>query len=149
MKGSLARDPSRHTTLALSFALPEHREIWVLSLEAAKQHLATVRDNGSYKLLLDIGARMRNSVPVMDRFYHLIRYRKCLLGSEAVLWLIHDQKCSQDQAISLGNQLIDLGLLYHVSHEHLLCHAYLFYRFNDLALAESECFQLAANSTGR
>jgi hypothetical protein len=113
----------------------------------AKSHLATQVSNGSYKRLLDIAARMHREVQSADRFYHLIRYRKCFLGSEGVLWLIHDQKCSLEGAVALGNHMIDLKFFQHVSCEHFLCHAYLFYRFNHIALAESDLFQLPSTST--
>lgn len=127
--------------------LPSERKKWYHSLESATQHLSIQLANGSHRRLLDLAARMHHAVPVMDRFYHLIRYRKCLLGSEAVLWLIHDQRCSQDEAIALGNQMIDLGFLHHVTFEHFLCHAYLFYRFDLPALAESDFFQLPLSSS--
>jgi hypothetical protein len=130
---------------------PHQRDLWLHALEFAKQHLSAQRANGSYKRLLDLAARMHQAVPVADRFYHLIRYRQCLLGSEAVLWLIHDQRCSQDGAVELGNQMIDLGVLHHVAHEHFLCHSYLFYRFDGIALAESDFFRLGGGgnrSTG-
>lgn len=91
---------------------------------------------------------MHHEVTVVDRFYHLIRYRKCFLGSEAVLWLIHDQKCSQEEAVCLGNRMIDMGLLHHVSHEHFLCNAYLFYRFDYSALEESSFYQSGSISSG-
>lgn len=145
---TLASDPYTPSSFTLNFLLSSERDKWHRSLESAMDYLSKQQSNGSFQRLLDLAARMHHAVPAMDRFYHLIRYRKCVLGSEAVLWLIHDQRCSQDEAVALGNQMIDLGFLHHVSHEHFLCHAYLFYRFNLPALAESDHFRLQLDSSG-
>ena len=132
----------------MNFMMSSERDKWRRALEESMHDVSLQKENGTYQRLLDMAARMHQEVPVMDRFYHLIRYRKCILGSEAVLWLIHDQKCSQEVAIALGNQMISLGFLHHVSHEHFLCHAYLFYRFNFILLAESDFFKLGNECKG-
>lgn len=147
VSGTLARDTSCKITLSLSFMNVTELNYWKSALETSQKYYSIQRENGTYERLLNLAARMHAVIPVMDRFYHLIRYRKCFLGSEAVLWLIHDQKCSMEEAKAMGNDMIDLGFFYHVSHEHFLCNSYLFYRFNGVALAKSDFFELRDTNT--
>lgn len=142
---TLARDTSNQITVTLSFMNPSDRDCWLSGLESARGFIGEQRIAGAHNRLLTLAARMRKEVSIADRFYHLIRYRKCFLGSEAVLWLIHDQKCSLQEAIACGNRMIDLGFFHHVTHEHFLCNSYLFYRFNDKTLAASNYSQTSDN----
>ena len=47
------------------------------------------------------------------------RYGACFVGTEAVAWML---KCSlapnSEAAVRLGNDLLRMGLLYHVSYKH-------------------------------
>ncbi len=53
-----------------------------------------------------------------DRWYHLRRYPRCLLGSELAAWLSRTRGLSQAQALKLGRRLVARGWLIHVTEEH-------------------------------
>ncbi|KAK3243686.1 hypothetical protein CYMTET_46674 [Cymbomonas tetramitiformis] len=74
--------------------------------------------------------RMRNEISVKNRRYHFSVYEKCFVGERAVKWL--SQSCALDgpEAVKLGNRMLFLGLLHHVTHEHVFRDAYFFYRFS-------------------
>ena len=65
---------------------------------------------------------------VLDRSYRGKRYQRCFVGSEAVEW-IQAQGYSVNEALSIGQQLIDLSLIHHVLDEHPFKDEKLFYRF--------------------
>ena len=76
-------------------------------------------------------AEMRgpNGVSIKDRQHRWDVYLKCFVGSEAVKWLMGTQKLNLNQAIYMGQLLIDRGLIHHVLDRHNFKNEYLFYRF--------------------
>ncbi|NET16815.1 MAG: mechanosensitive ion channel [Okeania sp. SIO1H6] len=70
-----------------------------------------------------------NGVSIKDRQHRWDTYSKCFVGSEAVKWLMETQKLNLNQAISLGQLLIDRGLIHHVVDRHGFKNKYIFYRF--------------------
>ncbi len=66
---------------------------------------------------------------IKDRRFRLILYSKCFVGSEAVQWLMKTQKASREEAIRLGQLMVDQGLIHHVVDEQPFLDQYLFYRF--------------------
>lgn len=74
--------------------------------------------------------RLRRAVSIQDRSYHLKKYEKCFVGSEAVDWLVASEVALDRQAaVSLGQQLIDDGFVSHVTKDHGFEDANYFYRF--------------------
>lgn len=65
---------------------------------------------------------------VIDRNHMGNKYSKCFVGSEAVEW-IQAQGHTVNEAISMGQRLIDLSLAHHVVDEHSFKNEKLFYRF--------------------
>ncbi len=65
---------------------------------------------------------------VTDRSYLGNSYSKCFVGSEAVTWM-QDQGYTVNEAMSIGQRLIDLSLAHHVVDEHPFKNEKLFYRF--------------------
>jgi Domain found in Dishevelled, Egl-10, and Pleckstrin (DEP) len=65
---------------------------------------------------------------VDDRTYLGNKYSKCFVGSEAVEW-IQAQGHTLNEAISMGQRLLDLSLAHHVLDEHTFKHEKLYYRF--------------------
>lgn len=63
-----------------------------------------------------LALRMQQGVEVRDRHWHLKRYSACFVGREAVTWLLHGAgvAATKDEAIALGNAMMQLGLLAHV-----------------------------------
>jgi len=65
---------------------------------------------------------------VEDRSYLGTRYTKTFVGSEAVDWM-QAQGYTLNQAMSVGQRLIDLSIVHHVADEHPFKNEKLFYRF--------------------
>jgi len=76
-------------------------------------------------------ARMRGpgGVAIEDRRHLLSHYRKCFVGSEAVEWLMRANGLSRDEAIHLGQSLVERRIFHHVLDEHPFRDGYFFYRF--------------------
>jgi hypothetical protein len=65
---------------------------------------------------------------IHDRSYHLKKYSKCFVASEAILWMSRRFKIPISAALAVGKALASLGLIYHVEHEHQFSDNYLFFR---------------------
>jgi hypothetical protein len=76
-------------------------------------------------------SKMRNidGIRIEDRWYKLRVYRRCFVGNEAVAWLMESFKLSQENAIRVGQILIDKKFIHHVTDDHDFKDEYLFYRF--------------------
>ncbi|XP_033735691.1 LOW QUALITY PROTEIN: rap guanine nucleotide exchange factor 4-like [Pecten maximus] len=68
---------------------------------------------------------------IRDRKYHLRTYRRCMVGSEMVDWLLQQGPLvhSRNQAVGMWQALLEDGIIVHVCHEHQFKDRYLFYRF--------------------
>jgi hypothetical protein len=56
-------------------------------------------------------------------------YPRCLVGAEAVRWMVDAIGATRSEAIALGRRLVAQKLLHHVLDEHDFEDAPLFYRF--------------------
>jgi Domain found in Dishevelled, Egl-10, and Pleckstrin (DEP) len=65
---------------------------------------------------------------VEDRSYMGTRHSKVFVGSEAVEW-IQAQGYTLNEALSMGQRLIDLSIVHHVADEHPFKNEKLYYRF--------------------
>lgn len=81
--------------------------------------------------LKDVVALMRNvgGVNIKDRRYRLISYPQCFVGSEAVKWMCLNLNLSTEQAVRLGQRLVDERFIHHVTDEHPFINDFFFYRF--------------------
>ena len=75
--------------------------------------------------------RSANGVGLEDRRYRLNIYPACFIGSEAVNWLIEHYNYTREEAIELGQILVERGIIHHVLDQHPFKDSYLFYRFCD------------------
>ncbi|MEB3213491.1 MAG: mechanosensitive ion channel domain-containing protein, partial [Leptolyngbyaceae bacterium] len=75
--------------------------------------------------------QMRGSegVEIKDRRYRLRMFSKCFVGSEAVHWLMQYQKATREEALRIGQLLVEKGIFHHVTDDHTFEDEYLFYRF--------------------
>ena len=71
---------------------------------------------------------LHRSLEIADRSYHLQGYPKCFVGSEAVAWMARRWHRPAAEAVAIGQALGELGLLFHVAHEHPFLDDHLFYR---------------------
>jgi pyruvate/2-oxoglutarate dehydrogenase complex dihydrolipoamide dehydrogenase (E3) component len=80
--------------------------------------------------LSDVAEQLSCACEVKDRRYHLMTYPQCFVGSEAVdAMLKHGLAGSREDGVVLGNELLKLGLLSHVTADHAFKDEALFYRF--------------------
>ncbi|XP_064455972.1 rap guanine nucleotide exchange factor 4-like isoform X2 [Ornithodoros turicata] len=73
---------------------------------------------------------------IRDRKYHLRHFRRCMVGTEMVDWLLqmpatHVRLNSRAQAAGMWQVLLEEGVINHVTHEHEFKDKYLFYRFRE------------------
>ncbi|MEM8717721.1 MAG: mechanosensitive ion channel domain-containing protein [Cyanobacteria bacterium P01_G01_bin.39] len=73
--------------------------------------------------------RGEDGLIIADRRYRFNLYSKCFVGSEAVDWIVKHQGFSREEAIELGQILIEREIIHHVADEHSFQDRYLFYRF--------------------
>jgi hypothetical protein len=71
---------------------------------------------------------LNQSLAIADRSYHLQSYPQCFVGTEAVAWLAQYVRRAASEAVALGQALMALGLLVHVTHDHPFLDDRLYYR---------------------
>lgn len=70
-----------------------------------------------------------NGVEIKDRRYRLNLYESCFIGQELVNWLVSNHGCNREEAIELGQILVEKKIIHHVTDQHPFMDDYLFYRF--------------------
>lgn len=77
-------------------------------------------------------AAMRNvgGVQIKARQFHLKTYHQCFVGSEAVDWLVSYLSISRQDAVKIGQRLINERWIHHVLDEQAFQDGYFFYRFH-------------------
>lgn len=80
---------------------------------------------------LAIEMHSEKGVEIKTRRYKLMLFQRCFLGNEAVDWIVKKVKVSREDAIALGQKMLDKGIFQHVTEEHPFKDESLFYRFNE------------------
>ena len=70
-------------------------------------------------------------VEIKTRRHKLMLFQRCFLGNEAVDWMVNQVKVSREDAVTLGQKMLDKGIFQHVTNEHQFKDEPLFYRFNE------------------
>lgn len=91
---------------------------------ASKEKLASIDIESLVRAMQEPGG-----VEIKDRHHHMNLYPRCFVGSQAVEWLMQKQNCTREDAIQLGQLLVDRGIIHHVSDEQPFRDSYIFYRF--------------------
>lgn len=73
--------------------------------------------------------RSDTGVEIKTRRNKLKLYQRCFLGNEAVDWIVKQAKVSRQDAVSLGQKMVDKGIFHHVLDEHQFEDKEFFYRF--------------------
>ncbi len=73
---------------------------------------------------------MKKDLEIKDRRYRLTNYSNCFIGSEAVDWLMDNQKWSKEEALDFGEFLQEKKIIHHVTNAHKFEDGYYFYRFS-------------------
>ena len=81
--------------------------------------------------LEDLVSKMRSvgGIKIKDRRHNLKVYKQCIVGSDVCEYLINSLELSIEQAVSLGQRLMDEKWIHHVVDEHPFKNDRLFYRF--------------------
>mmetsp|Transcript_11124 Transcript_11124/g.34105 ORF Transcript_11124/g.34105 Transcript_11124/m.34105 type:complete len:558 (+) Transcript_11124:241-1914(+) len=74
-----------------------------------------------------------NGVKIEDRRWRLLTYAKSFIGAELVDWLVKnvDGGLERENAVAMGQKLLDAGILHHVTRSEPFADQYLFYRFQE------------------
>lgn len=87
--------------------------------------------------------KMKESVPVKDRFYKMRRFTSCFLGSEAVDFISEDQYLEREEAIQFGRKLASKLFFYHVLDENEFEDGNHLYRFLDHdPIVSTQCYNI-------
>lgn len=70
-----------------------------------------------------------NGVSIKDRRFHFKIFKNVFLGSEAVEWLMINERATREEAILMGELMLQQGIIHHVLDEHNFKDEPLFYRF--------------------
>ncbi len=70
-----------------------------------------------------------NGVSIKDRRFQFKLFKKVFLGSEAVEWLMMNERATREEAILMGELMLQQGIIHHVFDEHNFKDEPLFYRF--------------------
>ncbi|BAQ64687.1 hypothetical protein GM3709_1452 [Geminocystis sp. NIES-3709] len=89
--------------------------------------LVEIYDQRIITLVNDL--RGKEGLEIKDRKYRLTTYHKCFVGSEAIEWMEKRYILSKSEAIRLGQELIDLKIIHHVTDDHEFKNGFFFYRF--------------------
>lgn len=75
--------------------------------------------------------RSEQGVEIKTRRHKLKLYQRCFVGNEAVDWIVAKIKLSREDAVVLGQKMVEKGLFHHVMDNHKFEDDNLFYRFNE------------------
>ncbi|ELS03357.1 small-conductance mechanosensitive channel [Xenococcus sp. PCC 7305] len=97
----------------------------------SEDFFVNIEDKLTAEDLEELVAQMRSTdgLNIRDRDYYLNFYSACFIGSEAVDWLVHKHHYNRDEAVEIGQIMLEKGIIHHVTDEHSFKDAYLFYRF--------------------
>ncbi|MGD1921800.1 MAG: hypothetical protein ACFCAD_24665 [Pleurocapsa sp.] len=73
--------------------------------------------------------RSVGGIKIRDRRHNLKVYKQCVVGSEVCEYLADSLDHSIEQAISLGQRLMNEKWIHHVADQHTFKNEHLFYRF--------------------
>ncbi|PSS00010.1 Glutaredoxin like [Actinidia chinensis var. chinensis] len=98
--------------------------------------------------LSDIVRKMKEFIPVKDRFYKMRRFINCFLGSEAVNFLSEDQYLEREEAVEFGRKLASKLFFQHVLDENVFEDGNHLYRFLDHdPIVTSQCYNIPRGIT--
>ncbi len=99
----------------------------------SERTLATAPD-GEKLAAIDMEALVKamrepGGLEIKDRRYRLNLYPCCFVGSQAVEWLMRTQNCTREEALNIGQLLVERGIIHDVTDEHPFRDDFFFYRF--------------------
>jgi serine/threonine protein kinase len=82
---------------------------------------------------------MRESNLVKDRRWRLKTYPKTFVGSEMVAWMSENLQNSKEEALDIGEKMLQADVFHHVCRDHCFKDEYLFYRFTATVARNARC----------
>ncbi|WP_218080369.1 DEP domain-containing protein [Anthocerotibacter panamensis] len=73
--------------------------------------------------------QIHRGLDVRDRRWRLKLYPRCFVGSDAVLWFMQNFNLTREEALDLGQRLMDRRIFHHVLDSQPFQDGYFFYRF--------------------
>ncbi|WP_264323542.1 mechanosensitive ion channel domain-containing protein [Romeriopsis navalis] len=131
LQSMMANLPVVDRPVAESVVEPTHKNLLadVRHYSAILQTPKSVTEDEIGQLIQQM--RGPEGVSIQDRRFRLTVHPKCFVGSEAVTWIVDTQKATREAAVQIGQLLVELGIVHHVTDEHAFRDEYLFYRFYD------------------
>jgi hypothetical protein len=123
-------------SIRISFKTKEEATLWQLSLEKSKYFVSRQATSGDLQNLIDFSLRLRGGITVRERFYYMTLYTRCFVGRDAIHWIQNDQHCTEEEAVELGNRLLNVNFIRHIRHDRFLLNSQQYYRFNKHPLRE-------------
>ncbi len=107
-----------------------HDNQGILAIDSEADSIANVEPVDSINLSYVI-AEMRGigGIKIKDRRYKLRIYPRCFIGSEAIDWMRDRFRISRNEAVKLGQRLMDAKYIHHVVDDREFNDGYFFYRF--------------------
>ena len=92
-----------------------------------------LQDAFTSEQVMELVDKMREpgQLDIRDRRYRLKLFRNCFIGRDAVDWLVENQRTTRENAVQIGQILMDRQVIQHVLDEQPFLDRHMFYRFMD------------------
>jgi hypothetical protein len=100
------------------------------NLKKAKSSASIAEASGEIEKLRTLARKMKDSLSIRKRISSFKLYARTFVGFRAVEWLMKENTCNLQQALAIGNRMLNWGLIHHVGHEHLFHSRNIFYQFS-------------------
>jgi len=103
---------------------------WMEQLKKSRHNYDIAEASGEMEKLKELTKKMKDGLMIRQRLSRFKLFTRTFLGVRAVKWIMKEKQCNISQAIAIGNKLLNLGLIHHVTYEHLFNSRHLLYRFS-------------------
>ena len=110
----------------------DHEE-WIDALNLAKKRITDQECSGYLLKFRNLAKKMSESIILKNHMHGFSKYRFCFHGDDATSWLCKALKCSSEHGVSIGNQLLDLGIIHHITDEQVFMKDKNWYQFSSVS----------------
>jgi hypothetical protein len=114
----------------LSFPSEEVQQNWLIALKNARNFVSNWPKKDEIDRLKDLARMMRNNVDARMRLNRFKLIPRCFVGRRAVRWIVKYEGCTASQAVVIGQKMLNLDLIQHITNEHVFCNKKLLYQFS-------------------
>lgn len=119
---------SQEVKWQLSFPSEAVQQDWLVALKNARTFSKNWHEDETNRLTI-LMKKMRNNVDARRRLFRFKLLPRCFIGRRAVRFITEYEGCTKSQAVVIGQKMLNLGLIQHISNEHVFCNKKLFYQF--------------------